>query len=94
MQTMSLTRDDLKAIKRIFDDSFDLAIEEKIQPRLDHLENMLMQKLSFVERQLNERIDQLAEMTGQFSLEVSDNFAKVNQRLDDLERRDNQPWQA
>jgi hypothetical protein len=70
---MGLTKDDLGAIKRIVDTSIDGAIDERVQPMLDQLE-----------KRLTVKIDQLTLNVGQFSLETTDNFVRVNSRFNEL----------
>ena len=67
---MSLTKADLQAISTVIDDRLTVRIPEIVQPMLDQLEKRLIVK-----------IDQLTLDVGQFSLETTDNFVKINSRL-------------
>jgi hypothetical protein len=75
---MGLNATDLKAIKRLIDDSIDqrvpAIIDERVQPMLDRLEKRMVVKL-----------DQLTLDVGQFSLETTNNFMLLNGHIDDLD---------
>jgi hypothetical protein len=77
---MSLTKSDLSAIKKLFDASFDervpAIIDRRVQPMLDKLEERLTHK-----------IDELALNTGQFSLETTQNFNLLGERIDTLDTK-------
>jgi len=63
---MSLSKNDLTAIRQIVDGS----IDERVQPMLDQTEKRIIVK-----------IDQLTLNVGQFSLETTDNFVKCNTKF-------------
>lgn len=86
---MSLTKQDLAAIKSLIDDSIDSRvpkivderIERKVQPMLDILELRLTKRLT---KKIDNKADSLALQVGQFSLETTNNFNKLNKRIDNL----------
>lgn len=75
---MKLNSADLRAIKRLIDESIDerlpVIIGQRVQPMLNHLEKRTLVKL-----------DQLTLDVGQFSLETTSNFMMLNAHVDDLD---------
>jgi hypothetical protein len=57
---MSLTKDDLRAVKQLIDESIDnrvpKIIDARVQPMLDKLEDRTFKRLTNLEGKLNERI--------------------------------------
>lgn len=74
MEGMSLTKDDLKAIKHLFDTSFDERVPQIIEERVPRIIDERVPKIIEV------YIDELRLDIGQFSLETT-------KRFDDLERK-------
>ncbi len=77
--SMSLTTQDLSAIKGIMDTSINSAIDTKVPPMI---EAAIETKVPAMIDRAN---DTLSLQIGQGFNEVTDNFAKVNSRLDNLE---------
>ncbi len=69
---MSLTKEDLNAIKKLFDTSFDERVPKIVQPMLDKLEGRLTRK-----------IDDLTLSVGQFSLETTERIDSLDKKLND-----------
>jgi len=98
---MTLTPQDLGAIKQLVDDSItrqaqqvrqfiDASIDERIPRIIDERINarvpqIVQPMLDRLENRFNIKIDQLTLDVGRFSLETTDNFMILNGRLDDLE---------
>ncbi len=67
---MSFTKADPQVFSTAVDDKLTIRIPEIAQPMLDQLEKRLIVK-----------IDQMTLDVGQFSLETTDNFVKINSKL-------------
>jgi hypothetical protein len=88
--TMSLTKDDLKAIKKLIDDSIDdrvpRIIDERVpglvQPMLDNLEKRLTSK----HYELKGELEDFRRQVGKFSLETTNNFIKLHNKIDKRNR--------
>ncbi len=85
---MSLTKADLRAIKKLFDVSFDervpKIIDERVPAIIDERVPKIMQPmLDRLEQRLTDKIDQLTLNVGQFSLETTNNFIDLERRLGD-----------
>jgi hypothetical protein len=78
--SMSLTQDDLLAVKQLIDSSINERvlgiIDGRVQPMLNKLEKRLIRK-----------IDGLTLDIGKFSHETTDNFNKLNDRVDRLSEK-------
>jgi hypothetical protein len=101
-ESMSLTLADLQAIKKLFDASFneyvpkliDERVPKLVQPMLDKLETCLDGKIDT----LAHKIDELTLDVGQFSLETTNNFIdlenRLNQKIDEVDTRLNEKIDA
>jgi hypothetical protein len=88
---MSLTRDDLQAVKQLIDSSIDervpkiidervpAIIDERVQPMLDKLEDRTFKRLSRLEHRLNVRIDETNETLAQ---QVAAGFEEVHSKFE------------
>lgn len=70
--SMSLTKDDLQAVKQLIDGS----IDSRVQPMLNKLEKRLVRK-----------INGLTLDVAKFSHETTDRFNKLESRFDDLSEK-------
>jgi hypothetical protein len=80
---MSLSPQDLTAIKNVVDESINHAIETKVPPMIEHLVNRAIE--TKVPPLIDRAIDELSLQIGRGFNEVSENFKIVNHRLDQLE---------
>lgn len=84
--SMSLTKDDIKAIKRLVDSS----IDERTQPMLDKLEDRTFKRLTRLETNLIERIDdtndKLARQTAAGFVEVHDKIDGLSAQVDNIKQ--------
>jgi hypothetical protein len=79
---MSLTAADLDAIKALIDESLETKLEEKLDAKLDaKIPQLIAPMLEKMEKRIIRKIDQLTLDVGQFSLETTENFSVVNERL-------------
>ena len=74
--SMSLTKDDLKAVKQLIDGS----IDSRVQPMLNKLEKRLVRKF-------DGKIDGLTLDIAKFSHETTDRFNKLESKFDDLSEK-------
>jgi phage gp29-like protein len=80
---MSLSPQDLTAIKNVVDESINHAIETKVPPMIEHLVNRAIE--TKVPPMIERAIDNLSLQIGRGFNEVTENFKVVYQRLDRLE---------
>jgi hypothetical protein len=78
--SMSLTTDDLKAVKRLIDSS----IDERVPPIIDARVQPMLDKL---EKRLTRKIDGLRLDVGKFSHETTGRFDELNGRADDFNQK-------
>jgi hypothetical protein len=80
---MSLTQDDLQAIKQLIDDSIDervpSIVNETVQTMLDKLEDRTFQRITNLERRLIKRIDDFDE---NLARRTAAGFAEVHGKID------------
>ena len=91
--SMSLTKDDLQAVKQLIDSSIDervpiiinehvpTMINEHVQPMLDRLEDRTFKRLTRLEHRLNERIDETNETLAR---QTAAGFEEVHNKIDNL----------
>jgi uncharacterized iron-regulated protein len=92
--SMSLTKDDLKAVKQLIDDSIDgrvpKIIDGQVQPMLDKLEDRTFKRLTRLETRLTERIDdvndKLAQRTAAGFVEVHDKIDGLSAQVDNIKQ--------
>ena len=92
--SMSLTKDDLMAVKQLIDDSIDgrvpKIIDDRVQPMLDKLEDRTFKRLTRLEASLTGRIgatnDSLTQQTAAGFVEVHDKTNDLSVRVDDIGR--------
>ena len=77
---MSLTKDDLQAVKQLIDSSIDervpVIIDARVQPMINKLEKRLVRE-----------IDGLALDVAKFSHETTDHFNKLDSKFDNLSEK-------
>ena len=87
---MSLTTDDLQAIKQLFDESLGAntpkIIDERVPQIIDQevprmIQTQVQPMLDKLERRVSAKVDNLALDVGQFSLETT---KKLSDKIDDL----------
>ena len=88
--TMSLTKQDLDAIKGLIDNSINeripKIINEQVPAIIDESVPKIVQPiLDRLEKRLTVKIDQVTLDVGQFSLETTSNFMVLNAHIDDLD---------
>lgn len=93
---MSLTKDDLQALKKLFDSSIDehvpriidehvpAIIEGRVPGIIDGRVQPMLDKL---EKRLTDQLDQLTLDVGQFSLETTNNFIDLRARINEIDDR-------
>jgi len=89
-----LTKDDLQALKQLVDSSIDnrfsaiidervpAIINARVQPMLDRLEAKLDKRLLYKFDELNGKIEDLRRDVGKFSLETTNNFMELRDKID------------
>ena len=82
--SMSLTKDDLRAVKQLIDSSIDERVPGIIDGRVQPMFNKLEQRLT---RKFDGKIDNLRLDVGKFSHETTDRFNKLDSRFDDLSEK-------
>ncbi len=102
--SMSLTADDLKAVKQLIDDSIDERVPKIIDERVPKIiservpaiiasqvpgimDSRVQPMLNKLEKRLTRKIDGLRLDVGKFSLETTNNFNKLDKRVDNLSKR-------
>ena len=92
--SMTLTKDDLQALKQLVDSSIDnrfsaiidervpAIINARVQPMLDRLEAKLDKRLLYKFDELNGKIEDLRRDVGKFSLETTNNFMELRDKID------------